>query len=59
MLRRMTPDRLTPLDDPQDARLAPYLNLPDRQLQHLTEGLFIAEGELVVRKLIDSTYRVR
>jgi tRNA G18 (ribose-2'-O)-methylase SpoU len=45
--------RIEHADDP---RLALYDNLPDRQLQHLHDGYFIAEGELVVRRLVDSRY---
>ena len=39
------------IDDPADARLAEYRNVPDPELlaQH---GLFVAEGRLVVRRLL-------
>ena len=40
------------VDEPDDPRLAPYRNLPDHRL--LTDqGLFMAEGRLVVRRLIE------
>lgn len=55
----MNAARFTEIHDSADPRLADYLNLPDRQLRHQAQGLFIAEGELVVRKLIESHYRVR
>lgn len=47
---------ISSFDDP---RIADYLNLPDRQLQHRERGLFIAEGELVVRHLLASQYKPR
>ena len=41
------------LNDPDDPRIDAYRNLPDRQL--LTElGVFVAEGRLVVRRLIEA-----
>lgn len=45
----------------QDPRLAVYRNLKDRQLagRDEREGVFIAEGELVVRRLIASGFSVR
>jgi tRNA G18 (ribose-2'-O)-methylase SpoU len=47
------------IDDPADARLADYRNLPDRVLLE-SRGLFIAEGRLVVRRLLESTrFRTR
>lgn len=54
---------IVPIDDPGDPRLAPYANLKDRQLAALAAGhtgltgapgLFMAEGELVVRALLAS-----
>lgn len=41
------------VEDPGDPRLAAYRNVPDHKL--LTEqGLFVAEGRLVVRRLIET-----
>ena len=41
------------LNDPDDPRIAAYRNVPDHQL--LTEqGVFVAEGRLVVRRLIEA-----
>lgn len=51
-----------PVDDPQDPRLADYVRLRDMQLRrHLEteQGLFIAEGEKVVRRAVEAGYRVR
>jgi tRNA G18 (ribose-2'-O)-methylase SpoU len=45
--------RITSLDDP---RTAEYRNLRDRALRG--ENLFIAEGDLVVRRLLESEYEV-
>ena len=53
---------LTPIDDPSDPRLDDFRDLsaadrrPDRPGGR---GLVIAEGVLVVRRLLDSPYRVR
>lgn len=46
--------------DPGDPRLAPYAGLRERQLvpRPGDEGMLIAEGELVVRQLAGSPYRV-
>lgn len=41
------------VDDPGDERLAPYLNLSDRELASRCD-LFIAEGEHLVRRLLAS-----
>lgn len=50
------------IDDPEDPRVAAYRNLPDpdlrRHREHAARGLFMAEGELVVRTLIRSGYGV-
>ena len=44
------------VDDP---RLAPYRDVPDAELMH-ARGLFVAEGRLVVRRVIeDGRFRVR
>jgi tRNA G18 (ribose-2'-O)-methylase SpoU len=54
---------ITPISSLNDPRLADYANLRDRQLAALARGeepgAFIAEGELVVRQLIDSGFRTR
>lgn len=44
-------ERIASLDDP---RVAAYRNLRDRTLRG--EGLFVAEGRLVVRRLLESDY---
>ncbi len=41
------------VDDPDDARLAAYRNVPDHDLL-VQGGLFVAEGRLVVRRLIEA-----
>lgn len=47
------------IDDPADARLADYRNLKDPELRR-ARGLFVAEGQGVVRRLIESArFRVR
>lgn len=52
--------KIESLDDP---RVADYRNLQDAQLRHLADpeapGLFMAEGELVVRQLVRSRLRTR
>ena len=40
------------VDDPDDQRIAAYRNVPDPDLL-LQDGLFVAEGRLVVRRLIE------
>jgi len=45
--------RVIPLDDPGDPRLADYRDLKDRDLS-AAGGRFVAEGELVVRRLLRS-----
>lgn len=50
------------IDDPDDPRLRPYLHLTDPALRRgyeAGEGLFIAEGALVVDRLLRSRYPVR
>lgn len=48
---------------PDDPRLRDYANLTDAQLRDAdwagSRGVFIAEGELVVRRLLASNFRVR
>jgi tRNA G18 (ribose-2'-O)-methylase SpoU len=41
------------IDDPADERLAVYRNVPDHELL-VQGGLFVAEGRLVVRRLIEA-----
>jgi tRNA G18 (ribose-2'-O)-methylase SpoU len=53
---------LVPVDDPGDPRLSDYRDLRDVQLRkHLEsdEGLFIAEGEKVVRRALEAGFRPR
>lgn len=50
------------LDDPADPRLVDYRDLTDTALRHRVEpegGLFIAEGEKVVRRALRAGYRIR
>ena len=50
------------VDDPADPRLADYLRLTDSALRTSLEaanGLFIAEGEKVIRRAIGAGYPVR
>ncbi len=54
--------RIIPVDDPTDPRLSDYVRLRDVQLRrHLeaAEGLFLAEGEKVVRRAIAAGFPVR
>ena len=46
---------LLPVDTIDDPRLDPYRNLKDRQLAQ-RDGLFIAEGDYLVRRLMASDY---
>src|SRR5947207_3361288 len=59
---------ITPIADFSDPRVAEYLNLRDLDLRARTVGgpiplppggLFVAEGELVVHRLIGSRFRTR
>ncbi len=53
---------LIPVDDPADPRLADYALLRDVQLRRHLEsehGLFIAEGEKVVRRAVDAGHQPR
>ncbi len=53
---------LIEVDDPRDPRLSDYRDLRDVELRkHLetTEGLFIAEGEKVVRRAVEAGFRPR
>src|SRR5690606_3223443 len=40
------------MNDDRDERLADYRNVPDPELLH-RRGLFVAEGRLVVRRLVE------
>ncbi len=53
---------LIPVDDPQDDRLSDFVALRDVQLRRSLEserGLFIAEGEKVVRRSVEAGFRPR
>lgn len=53
---------LVPIADPADPRLADYLSLRDVQLRkslEAEEGLFIAEGEKVIRRAVETGHTVR
>jgi tRNA G18 (ribose-2'-O)-methylase SpoU len=43
---------IIPVDDPDDPRIAAYRNVPDPDLL-IQGGVFVAEGRLVVRRLIE------
>jgi tRNA G18 (ribose-2'-O)-methylase SpoU len=50
------------VDDPLDPRLADYVGLTDAQLRRRhegTQGVFVAEGRLVVERLLRSSWPVR
>jgi tRNA G18 (ribose-2'-O)-methylase SpoU len=54
--------RLIEIDDPRDPRLADYVDLRDVSLRKSLEaehGLFIAEGEKVVRRAVEAGHAVR
>ena len=54
--------RVTAVIDPADSRLADYRDLTDVALRNHVEqplGLFIAEGELVLRRALRAGYRAR
>jgi tRNA G18 (ribose-2'-O)-methylase SpoU len=42
------------IENPDDPRLAPYRNVPDPELA-VRAGLFVAEGRLVVRRLLEAS----
>src|SRR5215217_6633104 len=53
---------LVEIDDPDDPRLADYRNLRDVELRKHLEaehGLFLAEGEKVVRRAVEGGHRPR
>ena len=54
--------RVIEVDDPRDPRLSDYRDLRDVQLRQsleAAEGLFIAEGEKVVRRSVEAGYEAR
>jgi tRNA G18 (ribose-2'-O)-methylase SpoU len=54
--------RLITVDDPDDPRLHDYTDLTDVELRRRrepAEGLFIAEGEKVIRRAVDAGYIMR
>jgi tRNA G18 (ribose-2'-O)-methylase SpoU len=54
--------RLVGIEDPQDPRLADYRDLRDVELRKHVEaahGLFLAEGEKVVRRAVEAGFAVR
>jgi tRNA G18 (ribose-2'-O)-methylase SpoU len=54
--------RIEHITDPADARLADYISLRDVELRTSVEaehGLFLAEGEKVVRRAVESGFAVR
>ena len=53
----MSERRQIPIDSIDDPRIAAYTRLKERDLAR-EGGRFIAEGELVVRRLLASTYAV-
>ena len=46
------------IDDPGDTRLADYRGIPDPELAR-SRGVFVAEGRLVVRRLLESRFATR
>ena len=53
---------LIEVDDPADPRLGDYRDLRDVQLRQHVEaehGLFLAEGEKVVRRAVEGGHQVR
>lgn len=46
------------IDDAADARFADYRNIPDPELAR-RRGIFVAEGRLVVRRLLESAWTTR
>ena len=51
------PVPVTTIDDASDPRLADYRNIPDPDLAR-AHGLFVAEGRLVVGRLLESRFVV-
>ncbi|HYH72585.1 MAG TPA: rRNA methyltransferase, partial [Nocardioides sp.] len=59
---RGAPGGVVELDDPDDPRLADYRDLRDVELRKSLEaehGLFLAEGEKVVRRAIEGGHEAR
>ncbi len=56
-----TPPPPIPITNPQDPRISQFMNVRDGHLKrnavHAAGGLFMAEGELVVKALLGSDYR--
>ncbi len=50
-------DNIHHIDDLETPELAPYRTLR-RPMDHIREGIFVAEGEKVVRRLLDSSLQV-
>jgi tRNA G18 (ribose-2'-O)-methylase SpoU len=53
---------VVPVDDPADPRLRDYRDLTDVELRRRSEpadGLFMAEGEKVIRRALSAGYRLR
>ncbi len=57
---------IVPIDDPADDRVGDFVGLNDPELRRIRErsggaegGFFVAEGDLVIRQLLASTYRLR
>ncbi len=57
MLPRTLKLQPEPVDDPADPRVSDFFRLKDRELRR--DGFFVAEGPLVIRRLLRSPYRVR
>jgi tRNA G18 (ribose-2'-O)-methylase SpoU len=57
MATGMSDPRLIPIESLSDPRMAPYANLKDRDLAR-EGGRFLAEGELIVRRLLASNLTV-
>ena len=58
----LTPTELVEIADPDDPRLADYRDLRDVELRKSLEaehGLFLAEGEKVVRRAVEAGYAPR
>lgn len=53
---------MIPIDDPTDPRVADYVGMRDPELRRATEardGIFLAEGLNVLRRLVTSRYPIR
>jgi tRNA G18 (ribose-2'-O)-methylase SpoU len=53
----MVSSPIDPITDPADLRIASYREVRDGRVRHA--GLFLAEGRLVVRRLLESRFTVR